>query len=106
MQLSRRRFLEVIAASGASGVVNAKSLYKEPTPSSQLNQNSIADKGWTPRVNIRQPNIVIAVLDDVGFADLSCFGSDYEMPFSESMAKNGTRFNKFHVTAVCAPTRA
>ena len=106
MQLSRRRFLEVIGASGASGVVNAKSSFKEPTPSSQLNQNSIADKGWTPRVNIRQPNIVIAVLDDVGFADLSCFGSDYEMPFSESMAKNGTRFNNFHVTAVCAPTRA
>jgi hypothetical protein len=42
----------------------------------------ISDKGWALRNDVRQPNILIAVLDDVGFADLSCYGSEYAMPFS------------------------
>ena len=110
MQLSRRKFLELIAATGvasaASVGVSAKSVPKDQSSSVEGWQTAIADSGWVPRTNIRQPNIVVAVLDDVGFADLSCFGSEYDMPFAESMAKSGTRFNNFHVTAVCAPTRA
>ena len=108
MQFSRRKFLELIAATGAasaaSSVISAGS--QEQPLLAEGRQKGFTDKGWTPRTKIRQPNILIAVLDDVGFADLSCFGSEYVMPFSDSMAKNGTRFNNFHVTAVCAPTRA
>jgi arylsulfatase len=110
MQLSRREFLEVLAAAGmataTSSAVSAKPRHKAKSPAVEGRQIDVTDPGWTQRTNIRQPNIVLAVLDDIGFADLSCFGSEYEMPFSESMAKNGTRFNNFHVTAVCAPTRA
>ena len=109
MQFSRRKFLELIAATGAtsaaSSVVSAKSGPQEQPPLAQGPQQGFTDKGWTPRTKIRQPNILIAVLDDVGFADLSCFGSEYVMPFTDSMATNGTRFNNFHVTAVCEPTR-
>lgn len=106
MEITRRKFLEVTAASAAAGVANAQADDKQSlAPAGQL-QDQISDKGWAPRTQLRQPNILIAVLDDVGFADLSCYGSEYEMPFSEDMAKTGTRFNNFHVTAVCAPTRA
>ena len=110
MQFSRRKFLELIAATGAasaaSSVAGATSRDQEQPSLTEGRQKGFTDKGWTPRTKIRQPNILIAVLDDVGFADLSCFGSEYVMPFTDSMAKNGTRFNNFHVTAVCAPTRA
>jgi arylsulfatase A-like enzyme len=106
MEITRREFLEVTAASAAAGVANAQAADKQSlAPAGQL-QGEISDKGWAPRNDVRQPNILIAVLDDVGFADLSCYGSEYQMPFAEGMAKTGTRFNNFHVTAVCAPTRA
>lgn len=46
------------------------------------------------------------VLDDVGFADLGCYGAQYNTAFIDEIAAGGTRFNNFHVTALCAPTRA
>lgn len=48
----------------------------------------------------------MVVLDDVGFADLGCYGAEYETPCIDGLAAAGTRFNNFHVTALCAPTRA
>src|SRR5271169_2138086 len=52
------------------------------------------------------PNVVIIVLDDVGFAQLGCYGSDIESPAIDGLAETGLRFNRFHVTALCSPTRA
>ena len=52
------------------------------------------------------PNVVIIVLDDVGFAQLGCYGSDIESPAIDRLAETGLRFNRFHVTALCSPTRA
>jgi arylsulfatase A-like enzyme len=52
------------------------------------------------------PNIVLVVLDDVGFAQLGCFGSDLETPAIDTLARNGLRFTNFHTTALCSPTRA
>ncbi len=48
----------------------------------------------------------MVVLDDVGFADLGCFGAEHRTPAMDALADTGTRFNNFHVTALCAPTRA
>lgn len=62
--------------------------------------------GWRPRQGIRKPNIIIAVLDDVGFGDLGCYGAEHNTEAIDSLAKTGVRFNNFHVTALCAPTRA
>ncbi len=91
MQFSRRKFLELIAATGAtsaaSSLVSATSRHREEPTLAEGRQKGFTDKGWAPRTKVRQPNILIAVLDDVGFADLSCFGSEYVMPFSDSMAK-------------------
>jgi arylsulfatase A-like enzyme len=52
------------------------------------------------------PNVVVIVLDDLGFAQLGCFGSDIETPNIDRLAANGLRFTNFHVTPVCSPTRA
>lgn len=52
------------------------------------------------------PNIVLIVLDDTGWADLGCFGSEINTPHIDSLATNGQRFNNFHVTPLCSPTRA
>ena len=52
------------------------------------------------------PNVVMVVLDDVGFAELGCFGSDVATPNIDRLAAGGLRYNQFHVTALCSPTRA
>src|SRR3954453_13144823 len=52
------------------------------------------------------PNVVIILLDDTGFAQLGCFGSDIETPNIDRLAADGLRYNRFHVTALCSPTRA
>ena len=49
---------------------------------------------------------MIILLDDVGYAALSAFVGAVNMPTAEKLAKNGLRYNKFHTTALCAPTRA
>jgi arylsulfatase A-like enzyme len=52
------------------------------------------------------PNVVLLVLDDVGFAQLGCFGSDIATPALDRLAANGLRYTNFHTTALCSPTRA
>ncbi len=52
------------------------------------------------------PNVMIVVLDDVGFAQLGCFGSDIATPTMDRLAANGLRYTNFHTTALCSPTRA
>jgi arylsulfatase len=52
------------------------------------------------------PNVLIVLLDDVGFAQLGCFGSDIGTPTFDRLAANGLRFTNFHTTALCSPTRA
>ncbi len=52
------------------------------------------------------PNVLIVLLDDVGFAASSAFGGPCNTPTAERLAGNGLRFNRFHTTALCAPTRA
>ncbi len=55
-----------------------------------------------------RPNIVIVFIDDMGWADLSCFGNeDAHTPHIDQLAEEGLRFNHFHVAApICSPSRA
>lgn len=52
------------------------------------------------------PNVVVIVLDDVGFAQLEPFGSDIATPAITGLAEAGLRYRNHHVTAMCSPTRA
>ena len=52
------------------------------------------------------PNVVVVVLDDVGFAQLGCYGSDLATPTIDQLAAGGVRLANFRTTALCSPTRA
>jgi len=58
--------------------------------------------------NTSQPNIVLIMADDLGYGDISCFGSDFiQTPVLDKMAAEGIKFTDFHSNgAVCTPTRA
>jgi arylsulfatase A-like enzyme len=52
------------------------------------------------------PNVLVILLDDVGFGASSAFGGPCHTPTAERLAARGLKFNRFHTTALCAPTRA
>ena len=51
------------------------------------------------------PNVLIVLLDDVGFGASSAFGGPVHMPTAERLAETGLKYNRFHTTALCSPTR-
>ena len=51
------------------------------------------------------PNVLIILVDDVGFGASSAFGGPCRTPVADRLAAGGLRFNRFHTTALCAPTR-
>jgi arylsulfatase len=53
-----------------------------------------------------RPNILLLVADDLGYADLGCYGGDIETPNIDNLAAQGIRFSRFHTSPLCAPTRA
>ncbi len=63
---------------------------------------------WPAPVRARAgaPNVVYIVLDDIGFAQLGCYGGAIETPNIDRLAAHGLRFTNFHTTALCSPTRA
>jgi arylsulfatase len=62
-----------------------------------------------PRFEVKAPegapNVVIVLIDDIGFGHSSAFGGPIHMPTLERMASEGLRYNRFHTTALCSPTR-
>jgi arylsulfatase A-like enzyme len=51
------------------------------------------------------PNVLVVLIDDVGFAASSAFGGPINTPTAERLAANGVKYNRFHTTALCSPTR-
>jgi len=68
------------------------------------------DTSYPPIKDLRPPagapNVLIVLLDDVGFAASSAFGGVINTPTAERLAGEGLRYNRFHTTALCSPTRA
>ncbi len=59
-----------------------------------------------PHPGADAPNVVVVLLDDTGFAQLGCYGSDIDTHNIDALAANGLQFTNFHVTPLCSPTRA
>ena len=53
-----------------------------------------------------RPNVVLIMVDDMGYSDLGCYGGEIETPNIDSLAGNGLRFTQFYNSARCCPTRA
>lgn len=72
----------------------------------RTHNESIREYDAIPTGPVGKPNIIYVVLDDVGYSDLGCFGSDIETPNFDSLAQSGLRYSNFHTTTLCSPTRA
>jgi arylsulfatase A-like enzyme len=68
-----------------------------------------ADTKFPPITPLRPPkgapNVLIVLIDDAGFGSSSAFGGPCNTPVAESLAANGLKYNRFHTTALCSPTR-
>jgi arylsulfatase len=68
-----------------------------------------ASEGWwppRPEAPRGAPNVVVILVDDLGFADLGCYGSEIDTPNVDALAARGIRFTNFHSTPMCSPTRS
>ncbi|TCN58818.1 sulfatase-like hydrolase/transferase [Flavobacterium circumlabens] len=53
-----------------------------------------------------KPNIILIMVDDMGYSDLGNYGSEIKTPNLDKLAKEGTRLREFYNNSICAPTRA
>ena len=64
---------------------------------------------WNPALPMKAPagapNIILVVLDDVGYGHLGCYGGPIQTPNIDKLASTGLRYNNFHTTALCSPSR-
>jgi arylsulfatase A-like enzyme len=67
-----------------------------------------SEEWWpsTPKPSAGTPNVIIFLLDDTGFGHLGSFGGLTETPHIDRLAEKGLRYNNFHTTALCSPSRA
>jgi arylsulfatase len=68
--------------------------------------DSKADWPAVPKPPEGAPNVVVILLDDVGFGQVSTFGGPVPTPELDRLAAKGLRYNRFHTTAICGPSRA
>jgi len=68
-------------------------------------RNATAPPRFDVKAPTGAPNIVVVLLDDMGFGQSSAFGGPIHMPTLDKLAAEGLRYNNFHTTALCSPTR-
>jgi len=68
-------------------------------------RNAKAPERFEVKAPEKAPNVVIVLIDDIGFGHSSAFGGPIHMPTLEKLAANGLKYNRFHTTALCSPTR-
>lgn len=69
---------------------------------------STSEPAWTPPPTAPEsaPNVIVMLVDDLGFADVGCYGSEIDTPNIDQLAADGVRYVNFHVNPMCSPTRA
>ena len=87
-ELTRRGFLKTVGVGAAAGFLGA------------------GGAAGAAKAGGRRPNVVLMMVDDMGFADLGCYGGEIATPTLDSLAAGGMRFTQFYNTAKCSPTRA
>lgn len=67
-----------------------------------------SDSWWPPRPTAPEgaPNVIVMLVDDLGYSDLGCMGSEIDTPNLDRFAAQSLRYTNFHVTPMCSPTRA
>lgn len=72
----------------------------------RLLDESTASRLEKEPISADAPNIILIMLDDVGFGSFGTFGGPVPTPTLDDVAESGIRYNQFHTTALCSPTRA
>lgn len=68
---------------------------------------SASTPSWPPRPDATgSPNVVVVLVDDMGYSDIGCYGSEIPTPNIDALSDKGVRFSNFHVAPTCTPTRA
>jgi arylsulfatase len=78
---------------------------EQPTYSELDVRNVKAPPRFEVKAPAKAPNVVIVLIDDVGFGATSTFGGPIQTPTLDNLAAAGLRYNNFHTTALCSPTR-
>ncbi len=68
-------------------------------------RNATAPSRFEVKAPEKAPNVVVVLIDDIGFGHSSAFGGPINMPTLEKLAANGLKYNRFHTTALSSPTR-
>lgn len=114
---SRRRLMQSVAL-GAAGASVASGQQQQqacaaPTPANSFGGvigRTAADSKPSPlkipQARTGSPNVIYIILDDTGFSDLHCFGSEVHTPNIDALASGGLQYINFHSKAVCSPSRA
>jgi arylsulfatase A-like enzyme len=77
----------------------------DPTITAMDARDATAPPRFEVKAPANAPNVVIILIDDMGFGASDTFGGPVNMPTLARMASNGVKFNRFHTTALCSPTR-
>jgi arylsulfatase len=93
--MNRREFIKIIAAGAAGGL-----------SSRAFSMDSALKSDSGPRPPANRPNIVLVMVDDMGFSDIGCYGGEINTPNLDRLAAGGLRFTQFYNSARCCPTRA
>ena len=97
-----------VSKAGSGGIDRTILPVKEPVnaPITELDaRNAKAPSRFEVKAPEKAPNVVIVLIDDIGFGHSSAFGGPISMPTLEKLASNGIKYNRFHTTALCSPTR-
>jgi arylsulfatase len=92
-----------------SGIDRTKLPLPEPPFKGVVGKTYVESKeDWpaVPKPPAGAPNVVVIMLDDVGFGQVSTFGGPVTTPELDKLAAKGLRYNRFHTTAICGPSRA
>jgi arylsulfatase A-like enzyme len=101
-------FSLALSASGKDNLDRSALPIHEPKPDA-ITTLDARDAKAPPRFEVKAPqgapNVVIVLIDDIGFGASSAFGGPCRMPNLDKMANAGLKYNRFHTTALCSPTR-
>jgi arylsulfatase len=108
-QKNEARTSELRGNAASSGEMD-RSILPIPEPKRQTYTELDARNAKAPpRFEVKAPegvpNVVVVLIDDIGFGASSAFGGPIHMPTLDRLAGNGLKYNRFHTTALCSPTR-
>jgi arylsulfatase A-like enzyme len=97
----------------AAGMARSQSPCAAPTPANPFDgvigktrEDSKPAPLHTPEARPGNPNVIYIVLDDTGYSDLHCYGSEVATPNIDALASGGLMYTNFHTKAICSPSRA